>query len=162
MTTTKNKMVFDDLFNDVWEHILERAVLAGILTQEEALAMEQNEAHNSSGQVLFTSPEVITEYGKALLEKLGISYFYAYHPELDTWNNQIWILEDVGEKAEWVFSSEVFYSIHRAIDKRAGLGPLVRLGLDSLLVDRKSWASEVIDEELVTVYYRPESCSVKS
>lgn len=101
-------------------------------------------------------------YGKALLEKLGISYFYAYHPELDTWNNQIWILEDVGEKAEWVFSSEVFYSIHRAIDKCAGLGPLVRLGLDSLLVDRKSWASEVIDEELVTVYYRPESGSVKS
>lgn len=49
MTTTKNKMVFDDLFNDVWEYILERAVLAGILTQEEALAMEQNEAHNSSG-----------------------------------------------------------------------------------------------------------------
>ena len=159
---TKNKMVFDDLFNDVWEYILERAVLAGILTQEEALAMEQNEAHNSSGQVLFASPEVITEYGKALLEKLGISYFYAYHPELDTWNNQIWILEDVGEKAEWVFSSEVFYSIHRAIDKCAGLGPLVRLGLDSLLVDRKSWASEVIDEELVTVYYRPESGSVKS
>ena len=150
MTMTKNKMVFDDLFNDVWEYILERAVLAGILTQEEALAMEQNEAHNSSGQVLFTSPEVITEYGKALLEKL------------DTWNNQIWILEDVGEKAEWVFSSEVFYSIHRAIDKRAGLGPLVRLGLDSLLVDRKSWASEVIDEELVTVYYRPESGSVES
>lgn len=31
MTTTKNKMVFDDLFNDVWEYILERAVLAGIL-----------------------------------------------------------------------------------------------------------------------------------
>lgn len=53
-------------------------------------------------------------------------------------------------------------TIHRAIDKRAGLGPLVRLGLDSLLVDRKSWASEVIDEELVAVYYRPESGSVKS
>lgn len=32
MTTTKNKMVFDDLFNDVWEYILERAVLVGILT----------------------------------------------------------------------------------------------------------------------------------
>lgn len=31
MTTTKNKMVFDDLFNDVWEYILERAVLAGII-----------------------------------------------------------------------------------------------------------------------------------
>lgn len=66
---SKNKMVFDDLFNDVWEYILERAVLAGILTQEEALAMEQNEAHNSSGQVLFASPEVITEYGRR-----GIGY----------------------------------------------------------------------------------------
>lgn len=34
--------------------------------------------------------------------------------------------------------------------------------MEEEIVDRKSWASEVIDEELVTVYYRPESGSVES
>ena len=156
MTSSKkyhNKVVLDDLFNDVWDYILQLGVTKGLITVQEYEDMELEEAF---GVNLFESPYEITDKGKEFLRSLGLSYFYAYHKDLDTPDNQIWILEEVDSDKEWVETREVEYALSTKIMKFLGQGPVNKHDFLSYLED-ESRESGACDVNLQCVFYHPEA-----